>query len=228
MAESRKTKYQKAIERAQSRGYASPYAERKARAQAQGYSSPRTLRDARASKPRDNRAEYAQAKRLAAAQGFRNPKERRVAKTLGLQGAELETWQRTRTLAYFGISLSRFNEIRRENKAYAYEGTAWTKLNTYDLARDREVHNWSEYRVGYIISFHSAIVNPRTNWDSLPKSIGADGKVIRAVDRYGNRITNSSQFYYLVKYSELMQIDEFEARYGRSAIIDAQTGRVQP
>ena len=231
MATDRKSKYQRANELAKQRGYASAYAERKAKVQAKGFSSPRTQRNASEAKrgiKRDYKLERENQERRARGRGFVNARDQRAFRKSGMpvekwrERKQLERFKvgtskldpknpdKTKTLEHFGISESRFNKIRRENKLWAneYGMLQWSAINTYNVDVDRDVHNWSEQRVGYIIYFNKAIVNEKTNYQSL-------------VDERGHRIiengkpkTNAEQFYYLVMYTDLMRVDEFEARYG--------------
>jgi hypothetical protein len=239
MATNGKTQYQKAVERAKARGFASPYAERKARAQARGYSSPRTERNARERArgvKRDYALERERANIRAQARGFRTLRDQARYNKAVRDDPELDVkkWQKREILAYFGISERKFNEIRRANKLWAkeYPMLQWTAINTYDTYLDKETSNWSERRVGYILSFYAAIVNPKTNHDALyllgGKKTDRDEKG-RPVFREGGQLkrrTNKEQFYYLVKYANLMQVDEFESRYGRQIVKDATTGKL--
>lgn len=219
-------RYAREVARAKALGFASPYQRRLARTKALGYNSERQRRtesEFHRGKRRDTRAEYATSKAKANREGFRNPSDRATAKKLGLQGDALETWQRERVLAHFKISRAQFDRIRAANRKWDRENPSmqWTKINTYDRDVDANVHNWSQNRVGYILAFHAAIVNPKTNYDSLTK----DG---RRILKNGKRVTNKSQFFYLVKYTNLMQVDEFEARYGATVVKEASTEEVTP
>jgi hypothetical protein len=211
------------------RDYRAEYARAKAAAQARGYSSPRTQRDAR--KPRDYAIERERTETRARGRGFRNAREQAAFNRTG--ASNREGWQRDRILAYFGLSLDEFDEIRRNNRNYhnQFAQLEYTAINTYDADRDADVHNWSEYRVGYVLAFHAAIVNPRTNWDSLAKRVKIEsGKYIhvRVHDKLGRPLSNKSQYYYLVKYTNIMSQDYYEARYGMTAVRDANNGKVSP
>lgn len=218
------------------RDYKAEYAARKLRAIAAGFTSPRTQRTAR-ERERGTTAfsraeERARAELRAREEGFLSVADRRKWRAYSKEHprASRAAWEKRRILEYFGITEKRFNEIRRENRQYSdhYGALHFTAIYEYDEDIDADVNNWSEQRVGYIISFHAAVVDPKTNYDSLPREwrrgyrkLGIKGHAERKTDDHGKLITNTSQFFYLVKYARIMSIDEFEARYGRSAIIKA-------
>lgn len=225
MAMTPQEKYAREKARAQALGFSSPYERRKARAQQFGYRTPyqRAIYESR-NAPDAKRA-YARRKELAQARGFASPYQEKKAKALGLAGQDLRVWQKAQTLKYFDVSESQFNKIRAANRKWAkeYPMLQWTEINTYNQTRDpaspkwatsdANVKNWSIRRVGYILSFYGAIVNPKTNYDSLTEK---DGKRIYV---NGRPKTNAEQFRYLVEYTGIMQIDEFESRYGPLAMI---------
>lgn len=212
-----KSRQQRANEAAQSRGFTNAYAERKARSTARGYSSPRTERTARENargNPRDYALERERLNTLSRTRGFMNRSEENKFRKSG--NPDKEKWQQARTLAYFGISKSKFDKIRSENRHYgtdAYVALQWSAINTYDLYRDKDLHNWSPDRVGYILSFNAAIVNPKTNYDSLKDN----PKYVKG-GLQGQKIMNASQFNYLVIYTNIYQVDEYEARYGTNSV----------
>lgn len=125
-------------------------------------------------------------------------------------------------LAKFGVSARQFEAMRIRNMDYVEpQFDKWhtddkakkrrlglaTAINTYN--QDIDIDNdWSEERVGYVVSFYRAIVDPQTNYDSL---LNPDGS--RKI-RNGKPVTNRWQANLLVKYSGLMDLDEFEVRYG--------------
>lgn len=225
VAQDNKTRYQKAVERARARGFASPYAERKAKAQAKGFTSPRAERTAsekRRGIRRDYSAERYAAEKRARAEGFLSPADRRRFAQTGGDAKAREAFQKERVLAHFGVSESKFNKIRAENRKYNYPGAFYAVINTYDLQRDKDVHNWSINRVGYIIAFHAAVVNPKTNYESLTRDYKRE--IVN-----GKPKTNTAQYFYLVKYSGYMSVDEFEARYGFAVAREARKqGEVKP
>lgn len=219
------------------RDFRAEYARRKARDAAAGFSSPRARRTQRErTQPTTafSRAEeYARANIRAKSEGFRNAKERR--EYLKTPRRNRDKFQRDAILDYFGISLGRFNQIRRENRHWfdEYGMLQHSEINVYNMEIDEAVDDWSERRVGYIISFHAAVVNPRTNYDSLQrtwvrgnKKTGNKGYSQRRTDDHGKIVTNASQYFYLVKYAQLMSVDYFESRYGRAAIVEALRKRV--
>lgn len=231
MANKRKAKYQRANELAKQRGFANAYQERKAKAQAKGFSSPRTQRNAselRRGIKRDYQLERENVERRARGRGFVNAKDQRAFRKSGMplddwhkrkalsrfnvkpSGLDPKNPDKQKTLAYFGISESKFNKIRRENRLWAneYAMLQWSAINTYNHDVDKDVHNWSEKRVGYIVYFNKAIVNEKTNYGSL-----VDDKGYRIIEN-GKPKTNAEQFYYLVMYTDLFGVEEFEARYG--------------
>ncbi|QOI67152.1 hypothetical protein SEA_MUFFINTHECAT_8 [Microbacterium phage MuffinTheCat] len=226
MAIDGKSKYQRAVERARAKGFASPYEERKAKAVAKGFTSPRAERkasEARRGVKRDYRAEREAAKRKAQAEGFRSVSDRQKFKALKTEDPKArELFQKQRVLAHFGISESKFNKIRAENRKHNYAGVLYAVINTYDLQRDKDVHNWSMNRVGYIVAFHAAIVNPKSNYESLTRDFKRE--IVN-----GKPKTNTAQWYYLVKYTGYMSPDEFESRYGIAVVREAtKQGEVKP
>jgi hypothetical protein len=214
---------------ARQRNYKAEYAARKARAQAKGYTSPRTENAAkRVSKglpARDYGLESERARIRRESTGVDTDAEYRAYKRARSQG---EAAEKAWTLAYFGISARKFDAIRRENRAYKdwlqKNGTAMASAaNTYLEERDKDVHNWSPMRVGYIVSFHGAVVNPASNWDSLPENKGKGARPGSGIKKM-----NKEQFYYLVYYSGIMSVPYFEARYGHQVVIDALTTKGKP
>ncbi len=126
-------------------------------------------------------------------------------------------------LRRYGISAKRFDEIRAENRKWsaANNGTRWAAIQLYDEFIDDRENDWSDDRIGYILSYHAAMVNKATNYESLPNNPkhyknGPIGRKKMEKNRKG-----ASQFFYLVKYAKVLSVDEFEARYGRGAIVAA-------
>lgn len=133
----------------------------------------------------------------------------------------------------FGFTRAQFEAIRKENLRYQWEWNDHVPfsigvINTYDELLDADVNNFSYHRVGYIISFHSAVVDPRTNYESIPKRWNPKayknkegkwrGRMERITSRSGKIVTDANQFKYLVEFSNLMSIDEYESRYGMTAV----------
>lgn len=211
------------------RDHKAEYAARKARAQSRGFTSPRAEQTARRKSEGRPARDYA----------LEAERSRIRRESVGVDtAAELSAYNRARaqgeaaekawTLAYFGISARRFEQVRRENRNY-HEWLADNSsgmaaaANTYDIARDKDVHNWSPRRVGYIISFHGAVVNPASNWESLPDNKAAKGQPGKGIKKM-----NKEQYYYLVYYTGLMSVPYFEARYGHQVVMDAERSKGKP
>ena len=195
------------------RDYKAEYQRRKAAAQSRGFTSPRTEQNARrVSKgrpPRDYALERERQRIRAEGAGLDTVAEYRSYMKAKAQG---EAAEKKWTLDYFGLSEAKFNRMRRANRHYsnAYAQLQWTAINTYDVDRDKDIHNWSPMRVGYIKYFNEAIVDPATNYESLK-----DNPRYYKNGPFSRKQMNKSQYYYLVKYTNLYQVNEFEARYGR-------------
>jgi hypothetical protein len=198
------------------RDYKAEYLARKARAQQRGFTSPRTEQNARRVQrgipARDYQLEREREQIRAHGAGLDTVAEYRSYRRAQRQG---ESAERDWTLSYFHISKSKLDRIRRENRQWSnrYAQLQWTKINTYDTFKDSDVHDWSPMRIGYIISFHAAIVNPKTNYESLK-----DNKKFYKSGPYSRKMGNRSQFYYLVKYTNIESVDEYEARYGTNSV----------
>jgi len=186
-----------------------------------------------AAQPRDSKREYQRQQELARAEGFSSPTERKRYQASVRRGEvtnPAQFAQKRAMLAKFGVTETEFNFMRQANLAYrrpAFEN--WKlkgdakrqrerkkaiglalRINEYDVDRDLDPSDWSERRVGYIVSFYRAIVDPQYNYDSLhdPKT------GMRRLWRNRHPLTNRQQADYLVKYAEIMEISEFERRYG--------------
>jgi len=143
------------------------------------------------------------------------------------------------TLAKFGVSERQFEGMRIANLEHApFEFEKFkpkskkakralsqaAMLNYYDDKRDIP-NDWSEDRVGYVVSFFRAIVDPRTNYDSL---LDKDGN--RIILKNGKRKSNKWQKLYLTQYAEgvrrrndeyvyygnFLDPDEYDERYGEN------------
>lgn len=213
------------------RDYKNEYARRKLAAIAKGYSSPKGIekeRNERLGRLRNHAEEYKRRVEIAKNFGFRNVKERQEFNKAVKTGKPLDRleFQKRKILQFFGISEKRFNEIRKENQQYHQE---WGLLNRpsiyiYDEGKDFDLDNWSEERVGYILAYNSAVVNSKTNfWSNQTKYKrvkDANGKwrYIKEFERRnGKIITKANQYWYLVKYAQLMDAAEFGERYGLSS-----------
>lgn len=214
LALSPQQRYERAQQAARALGFSSDYERRRARLAALG-TTPTAQRKARwavTGQKRDYFAEGVRREQLARQRGFVSSSQERRVKKQGLTGKALEAQQRKAMLKLFGMSEAQFNRIRKENRLWAreYPMLQYTAINTYDMAVDGAIHDWSEQRVGYIIYFHAAIVAPATNYDSLkPNPRYYKG------GPYGRKEMTKEQFYYLVKYANIMSVNEYEARYGR-------------
>jgi hypothetical protein len=174
---------------------------------------------------RDYAAEYRRRHERAKQQGFSGYAEQRRYRRAVVRQEVLDPvtfHERDAMLKRFGVTLAQFNNMRAANlkhvrpkfenwnpkfdkKRKAQALAAAIRLNEYNVDIDLEIDNWSERRVGYITSFYRAIVDPRYNYTAWKAGTGS------AADR---RRRNRYQADLLVKYAEIMDIDEFERRYG--------------
>lgn len=173
------------------------------------FTSYRQYRDFRAAelgRPRDYQEERFRADLRARRQGFQSAKDRQEKNR---KRAAALARPKSEALAAWGISEYQFNRMRKANRDYQYHG-AYSAANTYDLTIDKDLKNFSDERVGYIISFFHAVVDKKTNYWSL-----YDKKTKRRRQEYGYPVTNVWQRRYLVDYAHIMSPSEFESRYGR-------------
>lgn len=226
--------YQRSVERAKAAGFSSPYAQRKARDAEQGTTPRKKLAANRAKRgvKRDYALEKERLDIRARAQGFTDAKARtkfnrtnKDREAQGLDPFKPEKFQMAATLAQFGISKATFDRYRRENRAWNQpdhddDRTRARDINTYvvdfDPLRpftpfDSDIHNWSPDRVGYVVYFNRAIVNPKSNYQSLLDDKG--NRKYKGKGKNRKPVSNQDNFYYLVKYTNLFQQSEFEARY---------------
>lgn len=121
-------------------------------------------------------------------------------------------------LKKFGVTEEQFDKVRRENARWSATnaGTRWTAIQLYDEFIDSRDNDWSDQRIGYVLAYHAAMVNKRTNYDALK-----DNPNFYKNGPQARKRGNAAQYYYLVKYAKVMSVDEFEARYGRAAIVAA-------
>jgi len=220
----RKTSYQRAVERAKARGYASPYAERKAKSQARGFSSPRTelsaRREARGQLKRDYAFERLRADQLAYGRGFENAAaERRFKRELKSNPTlDKNEWQKARTLAMFGITESQFNRMRTANKKWNDTEADYRDVTKYKKELDKQVHNWTPYRVGYIVTYYRANVDPKTNYRDSGKYFTKGKKTSHRKWEYGYRVMDQLQYDLMVTYGDLSD-SAWRAHYGPTFLI---------
>lgn len=173
-----------------------------------GFTSYRQYRDFRAAelgRPRDTALERERADIRARSQGYRSARDRQEknrARRAALSRSKSEA------LAAWGISATQFDRMRSANRKYEYHG-AYSAANSYDLDIDRDLKNFSDERVGYIVSFYHAVVDKRSNYWSL-----YDKKTKRRKQQFGFPMSNEWQRKYLVDYAKIMSQNEYEARYG--------------
>lgn len=175
------------------------------------FTSYRQYRDYRAKqlgRPRDYALERERADIRARGEGFTSARERQ---TYNRQRRQELSVSKAEALKRFGVTESQFNRMRTANRKYKYEGV-YSAANTYDLSIDKDLKNWSDRRVGYIVSFNRAVVDKKSNYWSL-----FDKKTKRRKQEFGFPKTNNWQYQYLVKYGKLMSQNEFESRYGMFA-----------
>lgn len=224
MALTPQQKQARANARAKALGFSSDYDRRRARAKERGFSSPRAQRTA-SEKQRGVQRDYAlereNADRRARARGFLSATDQRKFRKSG--AADVIGYQRENTLRQFGITKYEFDRMRRANRNHSPNEKAtieYNSINAYDHQVDSRIHDWSPDRVGYIVYYNRAIVDPKTNFDSLLESGKRMGKrySYRRLTKEGKPLTNKENYYYLVKYANIMEVNEFEARYGSNQI----------
>lgn len=192
--------------------------------------------------PQKRRAAYERTKARALAAGYPSVKARATAlRPQALNSRQRAARQRpyvpaivgrTAILAKWGVTLSQFNRYRRENLAHTPEGirkdgqpgSALARaIQTYRFDVGEDSRNWSDARVGYVITYHEAVVNPKTNFFSADSVLYRNREVDvfydpehpPAVPRsvYG---WTEKQFLYLVRYGGLESVEDFDRGYGDS------------
>ncbi len=194
---------------------------------------------ASARKARDYSAEYANRKQAAARigqtpAGLRRrggsvygplPQERSVLAEYGVTPREFEA-MRIANLEYG--PQTRLYDKKAKHRETQHWLTMAQRINEYD--QDLDVPgDWSDARVGYVVSFYKAIVDPRTNYSSLPDVEG--NREYKSGAKKGKRRTNRWQKLYLTRFAStirdkrngkirehgVMDMHDFEVRYGHIA-----------
>lgn len=176
--------------------------------------------------PAKRRAAYLRAKERAIGLGFTSPSHRtRSNRKARTGGVPVELVLRAAALTRHGITVEVFDAMRRRNVAHTPEGTGKDgrpgsqlarQIQTYRMDVDEDDHNWSDARVGYIVSFFWAVSSPATNYWSLslrereaysflPEPKLVDPKVRKWTEK---------EYVYLVRYGGFMDVEEFDNRYG--------------
>lgn len=204
-----------------------------------------------ARKPRDNKARYAREKVKAAEIGkqlYGTPvtpyRLRKLREQQGFVGAGPVREDRS-ALQSWGITDAEFRMMLTRNQEYSIPDSILAKhpkkrtskerlhqaisANSYDWEFGNNNADWSDSRIGYVVTFFHAVVDPRTNYDSL---LDAEGKRrFKKVGKKERPVSNKWQQLYLTKYGRsvtsrsgmraaylehagIMSVDEFERRYG--------------
>lgn len=171
---------------------------------------------------RDYKAEYQRRKARAQAEGFSGPSQRtrynreaRASRERGESPTPVSEFRKVSTLTRFGITEGRFNEMRRANRRHQPEGGAKaSKIQHYNLGLDRKTKDWSDGRVGYIISFYYAVANPNTNFYSISPSRRHMYEGTARLAKWRER-----QARYLVQYGGILDVDVFDSRYGDGSYV---------
>lgn len=184
--------------------------------------------------PVKRRAAYLRSKERALKEGFKNVRER--ASYNRQFGSPYGIAARTVALAAHGVTLTEFNRMRRENLAHTPEGTRHdgrprtdtlaAAIQQYRVDVGEDARNWSDARVGYVVSYNRAVVNPETNFYAPegierlknPAETFYDPDHPKPVPVKVRRWTET-QFLYLVRYGGFESIEEFDDRYGDSGPI---------
>lgn len=118
---------------------------------------------------RDYALEWERRKIRAQGAGFSSPREKTAQRK---SGKSLEEWQRDKALAKRGISQVEFQRIRRQNKSWAKEhnNKRLAAINKYNVKADAAIHDWSDDRVGYIVSFNAMTVGGEALRETKPST----------------------------------------------------------
>lgn len=171
---------------------------------------------------RDYKAEYARRKAKAQAEGFSGPSQKtrynrkaREAVARGEEPTPVSEFRKVATLTRFGVTEDRFNEMRRANRRHQPEGSPKAKgIQKYNLGLDRKAKDWSDGRVGYIISYYYAVTNPDTNFWSISPQRRHMYEGTARLAKWRER-----QARYLVQYAGIYDIDVFDGRYGDGSYV---------
>lgn len=231
---------------ARAAGFSSDYERRKARERARGYRTPYDATQGRkyaAGKPVAPRSvRTARDNATAQREGFLTAYQRDQFRKShpNATTAERKQWQKERVLKHYKITEAEFNRrlkasrgwltkqlnSRKDDAAREALGRA-AAYNIFDtrLANrprgDTEwALEWSPQRVGYVLAYYAAVVNPRTNYQNALG--GRKGKAKRPKGPGGFGKMNAQQFYYLTKYTNLMSVNEYEVSYGSAQTREAQ------
>ena len=147
--------------------------------------------------PRDYQLEYERRRIRAEARGFRSPREetqykaaqkgrekkQTVANYRRQQTAKLARYSKAKTLKKFGVTEYRFNQMRKQNRAFSLKNGGNRPRLIYNLDVDLDTQNYSDTRVGYIVNYNLVFVNPKQN------------KNKRDRERYARLIEKYNLFY---------------------------------
>lgn len=148
-------------------------------------------------------------------------RKRNVLRRFGITEAELNARDRANRAWEGGETRSRG---RQRNRAKAdIELRNFIRSNKYHRYREEIVdgppgEQWSYERIGYILAYYAANVNPETNYSD---GLGArKGK--RPVNGAGFKQMNAAQYYYLTQFTDLMSVSDYESSYGSQQLAAAQ------
>jgi hypothetical protein len=222
---------------ARAAGYASDYERRKAKSREQGYRTPYDRTQGRkyaAGKPVAPRSvRTARDNANAQREGFLSAYQRALFRRThpGASVAEQKAWQKARILAHYKITEAEFQRRLRASRRWLGDQLASRKnedarnalarASAYSMFDTRIANKprgdsdwlmeWSPQRVGYVLAYYAAVVDPKTNYQ---QGLGGRKGKKRPVTRDGYRKMNAEQYYYLTKYTNLMTVNEYEATYG--------------
>jgi hypothetical protein len=138
------------------RDYALEYERRRIRAQARGFSSPAEQTRYKKAKA----ANEAFGKKLTVYNFRQQQAAQQKKRATQTKQAKLKFLGTPTNLRKFGVSEKTFNRMRAENRKFDRE-KAWGKI-LYKLDVDKDVNNYSEDRIGYIVGYNQVFVHPKT------------------------------------------------------------------